>query len=62
MSGNVLHVHRRGYDVVDFAKQGAVSVTGMELVPEAVSTVDPSPSVCSLPVYRICKLLLRYRL
>lgn len=36
---------RRGYDVIDFAKQGALSVKGMELVPEAVSSVkvaDPS--------------------
>ena len=32
-----LGCHRRGYDVVEFAKQGAASATGMELVPEAVS-------------------------
>ena len=32
-------LHRRGYDVVEFAKQGAISVKGMELVPEAVSEV-----------------------
>lgn len=31
--------HRRGYDVVEFAKQGGLSVVGMELVPEAVSKV-----------------------
>ena len=30
-------VFRRGYDVVEFAQQGATSVVGMELVPEAVS-------------------------
>lgn len=29
---------RRGYDVVHFAKQGAIRVVGMELVSEAVST------------------------
>ena len=28
---------RRGYDVVDFAKQGAAAAIGMELVPQAVS-------------------------
>ncbi len=31
---------RRGYDVIDFAKQGALSVKGMELVPEAVSSME----------------------
>lgn len=30
----------RGYDVIDFAKQGAVSVKGMELVPEAAAAAQ----------------------
>ena len=38
-------LHRRGYDVVEFAKQGAISVVGMELVPEAVSVVMMCPSI-----------------
>ena len=35
----VAMLYRRGYDVVEFAKQGAISAVGMELVPEAVSKV-----------------------
>ena len=38
-------LHRRGYDIVEFAKQGAMSVKGMELVPEAVSKVVICSSV-----------------
>ncbi|KAL3148501.1 hypothetical protein ABBQ38_013943 [Trebouxia sp. C0009 RCD-2024] len=30
----------RGYDVVEFAKQGAVAVVGLELVPEAASSAQ----------------------